>query len=87
VTKFISCGFENELSLSIRLDSFCILDASYTVHRQMFDYTGSEQVFLINRKLLVLNTPLRQNICFGQVGVVMSCKGSLIKQNVCHQLL
>ena len=28
VTKFISCGFENELSLSIRLDSFCTLDAS-----------------------------------------------------------
>jgi len=31
VTKFVSCGFENELSLSIRLDSFCIMEATCTL--------------------------------------------------------
>jgi len=31
VTKFISCSFENELSLSIRLDSFCTLEATCTL--------------------------------------------------------
>ena len=32
VTMFRSCDFENELSLSIRLDAFCILDASCTAN-------------------------------------------------------
>jgi len=54
----------------------------------MFDCTGnyprpSTQLQTANAK----STVLKHNALFGHAGVVMSCKGSLVKQNVCVKLI